>query len=133
MTCIIMIDTNQKELICNVIKLRIDSYQGIQTKFQHLPRHQRRRGRPARRSGERQGPRRRSGRVRRRARHQQGALLSPDGLLHAAHRRRHRRGSEAHRRGDRGHHLQDVSSSLQSQQREARMGFPFVILARLLS
>ena len=77
--------------------------------------------------------RRRSGRVRRRARHQQGALLSPDGLLHAAHRRRHRRGSEAHRRGDRGHHLQDVSSSLQSQQREARRGFPFVILARLLS
>ena len=84
-------------------------------------------------SEERQGPRRRSGRVRRRARHQQGALLSPDGLLHAAHRRRHRRGSEAHRRGDCGHHLQDVSSSLQSQQREARRGFPFVILAWLLS
>ena len=71
--------------------------------------------------------------LRRRARHQPGAVFPPDGLLHAAHRRRHRRGSEAHRRGDRGHHLQDVSSSLQSQQREARMGFPFVILARLLS
>ena len=62
------------------------------------------------------------------------ALYShPDGLLHAAHRRRHRRGPEAHRRGDRGHHLQDVSSSLKPQQRETRMGFPFVILARSFS
>ena len=81
----------------------------------------------------RQGPRRRSGRVRRRACHQQGAVQPPHGVLHAPHRRCHQRGAEAHRRGDRGHHLQDVSSSLQSQQREARRGFPFVILARSFS
>ena len=48
---------------------------------------------------------RRSGRLRRRARHQQGALQPSDGLLHAAHRRRHRRSPEAHRRGDRRYHL----------------------------
>ena len=53
----------------------------------------------------RQGPRGRSGRLRRRARHQQGALQPSDGLLHAAHRRRDRRSPEAHRRGDRRYHL----------------------------
>ena len=52
-------------------------------------------------SGVRQGARRRSGRVRRRARHQQGAVQPPHGVLHAPHRRCHQRGAEAHRRGDR--------------------------------
>ena len=71
---------------------------------QHLPRHQRRRGCSACRPRQRQGPRGRSGRLRRRARLQRCAVLPSDGLLHAAHRRCHRRGPEAHRRGDRGHY-----------------------------
>ena len=79
--------------------------EGRRRHHQHLPRHERRRGGAARRSRERQGPRGRSRRLRRRARHQQGALQPSDGLLHAAHRRRDRRSPEAHRRGDRRHHL----------------------------
>ncbi len=76
---------------------------------QHLPGQQRGRGRPAGRSGVRQGPRRRSGRVRQRARHQRGAVQPPHGVLHASHRRSHRGGPEAHRPGDRGDHCRYVT------------------------
>ena len=65
---------------------------------QHLPRHQCGRGRSAGCSGVRQGPRCRSGCVRRRARHQQGAVQPSHGVLHAAYRRCDGRGPEAHRR-----------------------------------
>ena len=83
--------------------------EGRRGDHQHLPRHQRGRGRPAGRPGVRQGARRRSGCVRRRARHQQGAVQPSHGVLHAPHRRCHQRGPEAHRRGDRGHYQGHVT------------------------
>ena len=71
---------------------------------QHLPGRQRQRGRPAGGAEFRQGPGRRPGCLRRRARYQRRPVLSPQRLLHAAHRRGYQGGPEAHWCGDRGHY-----------------------------
>ena len=52
----------------------------------------------------RQGPCRRPGRLRRRARHQQRSVQPSQRVLHPPHRRGHQGSPAAHRDGDRGHH-----------------------------
>ena len=103
--------------------------EGRRGHHQHLPWCQRGRGCPAGCSGVRQGPGRRSGRLRRRAHCQRRSVQPSHGVLHAPHRRCHRGGSEAHRHRDRGYHPQLLISLSCKKRRGTAEPYPFFFTA----